>query len=866
MTRSHTLHMAVRASLATAAIAVALPVYAQDTERSSATLGEVVVTAQKREESLQEVTIPISVFTTEQRDQIGITTVVDMANFTPGFVYNTGQDRVSMRGIGRYTNQLGADSSVGVYEDGVFETFTVKAGNSSLYTDRIEVLRGPQGTLYGRASIGGAVNIVSRRPTEDWYGEVRLSYDNYSQRIIEGAVSGPITDNLLFRLAATKLDQTDGYFNNVGGGQDSGNVRDEWVYEGQLQWNITDSDQLWIKLFGGEWDNGGGNAGGRTTNQVVVGVDGNTPLPGGRYPANFVPGSTLGFQLTNNALIPSLGVGFLDPAADTLNPVPGVNPGNNNIRDFYSNYPQEVILDDYYGVVVHLSHEFSGAELKYIGGWQHYNYYENVEWGEGYILATGLRSYQFPGLARVYPNSLLFYQEDHTLNSNEINLVSTGDGPTQWVVGIYNFNQEFQQPESVYTPGQAELAAPFALALIPTPPFTAVTGPAPANPHRDVFYGKADAGARAWAAYGQADWEMTDAWKATFGARYENNWKWGKDSGSLFLFNPAAGVGLNLTQVAIPLGVAYPGATPAVYNAATGRAERDLRAEWDGFTVTAGVQWQPSDTTNVYAKYSRGFKSGGFNIGSGIVPNPRTEEETSNDFQLGYKQSFGNTFQLNVAVFYDQYYDAQIPIGTNTGGVVTNQFFNLPESRSSGVEIEATLQATRDLQFLFTYGYNDTSIVESGCLIDSSGDPTATRIGAQPGSCVGGSQDLKGNQLPNAPENKLAFNVNYNIDIGDGSLLLSASYLWRDKQYGSVFNRPYTEAPSWDQTDVRATYNSGDHLTLIAFCKNVFDDVGYSGGALAATQNDAVGNHVGFIKNYQLNPPRIYGMELQYKF
>jgi iron complex outermembrane receptor protein len=861
MSRSQRLKDCVRLALiaaGAATTAAALPsiAIAAGAEEGNEKITEVIVTAQKREESLTEVPVAISAFTSQQRDQLGITSVVDMANFTPGFVYNTGQDRVSMRGIGRYTNQLGADSSVGVYEDGVFETFTVKAGNSSLYTDRIEILRGPQGTLYGRASIGGAVNIISRRPTHDWYSEARVSYDNYNNHVEEGAISGPISDTLRFRLAATKYDQTDGYFKNVGSGPDSGNVRNEWVYEGQLEWDATAKDQFWVKVFGGQWDNGGGNAGGRTTNQVLVGLDGKTPTPAGTYFANLVPTSTtLGFQLTNNALIPSLGVGYLTPAHTTLNAT-GVNPGNNNIRDFYSNYPQTVKLSDYYGGVLHYNHDFDGFSVKYIGGLQHYDYVENVEWGEGYILASGLQSYQLPGQAVTFPDSVLFYEERQTINSNEVNFISTGDGALQWVGGIYNFNQHFFQPESVYRPGQTQLATP-------------INGPA--NPHQDNFFGEGIGGSKAWAGYGQLDWNFTPTWKATLGARYEKDWKWGDDSGSLFLFVPTgAGFTLNLTNVpgVLPLGVAYQGATPAVYNAATGRAERRLEGDWSGVTGTAGVQWNPDDKTNLYFKYSRGFKSGGFNIGAGIVPNPETDLEHSNDFQIGYKAVFANAFQLNVDAFYDNYYNAQIPIGSmQASGLIATSFFNMPEARSSGVEVEMLWQATSALQFIFNYGYNKTEIIESGCIVDASGDPTGTLIGAQRRNCTGGSQNVQGNQLPNAPENKLAFNTNYTFAIGgDASLMFSGSYIWRDKQFGSVFNRPYTEAPSWDQADVRATYKQGQHLTVIAFMKNVFNDTGYSSGASAAKQNDATGAPAGFVKNYALTPPRVYGAELQYKF
>jgi iron complex outermembrane receptor protein len=200
--------------------------------------------------------------------------------------------------------------------------------------------------------------------------------------------------------------------------------------------------------------------------------------------------------------------------------------------------------------------------------------------------------------------------------------------------------------------------------------------------------------------------------------------------------------------------------------------------------------------------------------------------------------------------------------------LVATSFFNMPEARSSGVEVEMMWQATSALQLIFNYGYNKTEIIESGCIVDANGDPTASLIGAQRRGCpAGGPQDIKGNELPNAPENKLAFNTNYTFAIGgEGSLMLSGSYIWRDKQFGSVFNRPYTEAPSWDQTDFRATYKQGQHLTLIAFVKNAFDDIGYSSGASAVKQNNATGAPAGFVKNFALAPPRIYGAELQYKF
>src|SRR3954469_2924291 len=142
------------------------------------TIEELVVTAEKREQSLQDVPVAISAFTSEKRDLIGVNTIADITNFTPGLEYNAANDRNTLRGVGRLTNVHAADISVAQYSDGIYTSSTTEAGKTPLFVDRLEVLRGPQGTLYGRNSIGGAINIISKRPTEDWYGEVRAQYQN----------------------------------------------------------------------------------------------------------------------------------------------------------------------------------------------------------------------------------------------------------------------------------------------------------------------------------------------------------------------------------------------------------------------------------------------------------------------------------------------------------------------------------------------------------------------------------------------------------------------------------------------------------------------------------------------------------------
>ncbi len=828
---------------------------AADTSQSGSMIGELVVTAEKRDQTIQKVAVAISAYTSDKRDQIGIDSVQDMTNFTPGFTYNTGNDRVTLRGIGRYTNQLSADSSVGVYEDGAFETFTVKAGNDSIFVDRIEVLRGPQGTLYGRASIGGAVNIISRKPTTTWYGEFRAGVDNYGAHFEEGAFSGPINDDLQFRIAASKTDQSKGYYKNLNGGPSEGQVRDEWYWETQIQGRFGPKFDWWFKAFGAEWNDLGGQAGGKITNSRIVGPDGVTNLPASQASYALLTGNGGGGE-TTDALVPALGA-FAAPGVTnvvTTNPS-GLNPGNADSRSIYSNFPQQVKLHAYYGGVLKLNWHLNGFDIKYIGQAQHYAYTTREEWGEGNQLATGVVSYVDPNGNTIFPNSLLLYGEEHTFTTHEINIISTTSSPFQWVIGAYNFNETYFQPEKIALYGQASLANPIFFSGKPAAP----------NPDRLVYDARARMGAETFAGFAQSDWQVTKTIKLTTGIRYSFDAKYGLDQERLILFGPVFGlpnVGFDITGN-VP---AQPGAAASTIDPATGLATRKLGASWGGVTATAGVQWEPDPTTNAYLKYSRGAKSGGFNSGSGLALQVKQEPETSNDFQLGLKKNFMHTLQVNLDLFYDQYYNAQIPIGVSNGTQIATAIYNVPEARSYGVEVEATWQPTKALQFIASYGYDGTEVLNSGCIIDQFGDPTAKGPGATRGNCAptaaGQPQDLRGGQLPNAPANKLALNGNYTFFFQPGSLSLSATYAWRDSQYGSLFNRPFNKSPAWDQVDLRAEWKSANnHYSIIVYGKNVFDKNGYQAGSFGILQASKT-----YLIEDVLNPPALYGLEVQYRF
>ncbi len=246
---------------------------------------------------------------------------------------------------------------------------------------------------------------------------------------------------------------------------------------------------------------------------------------------------------------------------------------------------------------------------------------------------------------------------------------------------------------------------------------------------------------------------------------------------------------------------------------------------------------------------------------------------------------------IDAAAFYDNYHDAQIPIGVNNGGTVSSQFVSIPQARTEGVEYSATWVPVDNLELTFTYSYNKTEILssctlvngqaEGACFVDAS-DPLAVLPGAQPvgprlpahttvpaayclavpdNELCAQLQSVKGGPLPQAPKNKIAVNANYTWDFEPGDLTLSGSFIWKDRSYGSIFQRVQESAPAWDQVDARLTWAATrDKYEVILYVKNMFNTLGYN------SAGSGVPTSYGTAPYFDLTPPRLFGVELHYKF
>ncbi|WP_165844081.1 TonB-dependent receptor [Phenylobacterium kunshanense] len=811
---------------------------------------ELVVTAEKREQSLQDVPVAVSAFTDERRELVGINSVADLTNFTPGLAYSTNNDRINMRGIGRFTNNRSSEGGVAMYNDGFYTSSVTAFAQSSLFIERTEALRGPQGTLYGRNAIGGALNIVSKRPTDDFYGEVRGGYGNYDNKAAEAAMSGPLFGTVRGRVAASYSHIGDGTFENLNPdpkAKDEGNRGAYWTVEGQLDGSLADEKlEWWLKASTTEWHSLGRGPGGRTS--AIYGLrDVTSP-----FQASLTPNAAA-FGLSSS--------------------VPGntcqlcFDTDDGNYINLESNtYTLETVL--------HLDN----VDVKYIGGMTYYDYRLQTD-----LDGTSRQApFNLPGVARPYfPRRNNQYQEEVWWFSNELNFASTYEGPVQWLIGLYQFREgsNYTLSDARY-PDNPGFENPTLFSLNPATQLT----PAAPNPERRYAYGSSENVSKSYAVFGQVDWEFTEELKATAGLRYTYDQKRSFESARLFCLYTATCPISRVTGRAVDVtAVASPGTStdPAVYLPAftdptTGLRHRGLKESWDAISGTLGLDWKPDPDTLVYAKFTRGYKAGGFNSGTTTLQaNVSTDKETIDAYEVGAKKTFGGRFQANASAFLYDYQDIQIPISglnpvTNTN---VSSFFNLPKARVIGFELETTWQPIDNLQILANYSYLNAEIREACCFQDSE-DPR----GLVPGAKLAGNtpaqlasptaalnQDLKGAKLPSSTPHRFTINANYTWELEPGNLSASLTYVWRDATYYSIFNRYYNRVKSYDQTDARLLFNDHDgKWTVIGYVKNVFDSRG-SAGVTSTRVN--TGPNTGFVnQTVSYIAPRTYGVELQRRF
>ncbi len=885
------------------ALSAAMPAFAQDGPSQPVEADEgrdvIVITANKREETVQDIAVAVTAITADDKQELGVITVTDLTNVTPGLSYTPGNERVTLRGIGRLSNSFGADPGVANYNDGLYTPFAVLAGKDPLLIQRVEVLRGPQGTLYGRNAIGGAINTISKRPTDELSVDFKLGLGNFGYNNVLGAVSGPITDSLRYRVAGQR-EKREGVDFNYGTNEKEGWEIDDYYYEGQLEGEIGDRFSWWLKVADAGYDKAG-PPGGRTATFSTA-----------PFLSTFAPSGSVtpnpAFAYSNTSV-----TGFTQTGARTDNPF-----ATNGEHAYNSNYATEATLDQYDEAIFEGVYSTDWFDIKYIGGYTFYDYKLTSD-GDGTPIdsitynAIASRSVAGPcalagtqqlvgfptstltsvGLGAcitgttsrtIFPDVINTYKESRSLFSNEINLISTMDGPLQWIVGAYQYQENSKQPGQVQTLPNEPLANSY---------FNLATGTFIANPNRTLQHFSNTSLFNAYGIYGQADYELSDQLKFTLGLRYSKDLKESEEEAFLACYILCSAQGLplyaNITSVQYGAVIA---ADPAVVNYdavldSRGFAVRRLKDEWEAVTGTAGVEYRPFDDTLVFGKYSRGYKAGGFNnLGFGL--NPYTDSEFVDSYEAGWKQEwadFGLT--TNAAVFYYLYTDAQAPLTvvninpTTLAQTNSTEFVNVPEVETMGFELEGNWNPIDPLNIGFTYAYLSAEVTESGVYADSSRDPRCvsttapnTRVtcsNTAPATPPGATapnipvdplaiRSVEGNRLSQSPEHKVALNASYRFDMEDGSYFLpTISYSWRDEFYDSFFNNDNELSPAYDNLDARLNWKSSDEtLGLTFWVRNLTDEEQTTSISANGFRREDLGRY----QTHSFTLPRTWGVDL----
>lgn len=633
-----------------------------DEEAVSGGIGDIVVTAQKRAENVQDIPISIDALGGDALLERRITDATDLVRQFPNLslkqssAINVG---VSIRGVGTQNAHLTAQQAVGQYLDEVslVTPFTSTLGLYDL--ERIEVLRGPQNTLFGRNTTGGAINYVSRRPDagDGFNGYGRINVGRFNRVDVEGAIGAALSDTVAIRIAG-QLQTRDGPFRDATTGQKLGATE---RYGGRfgLAWTPDPDTEILLSAHVGY------NRGERTPRKAVgrFNADGST-----RCPAS--DGGTGSFTQVVNCFTTAKGGLVFNPSLATWREVYDSGDNSANV--------------DFVGGSFRFRHDFPGFSLNSITSYDRTKvYYADNPSGLPYVQFQFLQD----GTYDVY--------------SHEMRVASEDDGPLKWIVGGY-WSWEKDKLAAIV---RNNFAGPPAYAVVPM-----VT---------------VDQKAEILSFYGQADYELTDRLSLTAGLRWTSDKRQGfrnvitvLDSATGLGGAPRLGADFPYDRQFIE-GIAAGFTTPCAAGVVGCSGPRvPLSQDVSRIAGKIGLDYKLADDVMVYASYSRGFKSGSFDIraqgafnGTGNTP---VRPETLDAYEAGVKSRlFDRIVQLNVALFRYDWKDLQ---AFGTVPVLGPAFINVPKAQLTGVEADLKIAPGAGVEIGLAGAFLDSKILDIGTL------------------------------------------------------------------------------------------------------------------------------------------------------
>ena len=770
-----------------------IPVYAQDSESGiGALMEEITVTARKREEGLQNTPIAVSAFSGENLEARGIQRVDEIAGLTPNMSFDNintnggggNSAAVFLRGVGQRDFLPSADPGVGIYVDGVYYARSIGSVLDIIDVDRIEVLRGPQGTLFGRNTTGGAIAIHTVKPHEEFEGKVRVRVGIDDRVDVLGKVNLPISDNLYMNATVAKFDQ-DGFVVNPLNGMDTGDD-DTFALRGALRWQANNNFEINLSGdYSRDRENGQARVVTQNPNRVVDLTPGanifnhnfllgaNSPLnPANGGPGINNPGTPFARQFSNCDATPANIAGTTSGCANA-NTI-ALNQ-NTSTMPTYSNH-------DIYGFSGTVDWQISdNLEIKSITA------YRNVDSTFGH---DGDGTPFFLSWVR----DEIYVQEQFT---QEIHLQGTAvNDRLQWIIGGFYFTEDGNNYNPVdFASIDIESGAKF--------------------DHESI------------AGFAQGTFDVTDKLHITAGVRYTDDTKDfivtsdGMNSTPGVHF-PMGNSGVVNIQSAVP---AF--APPGILVKLIADGTTTLKA--DDWTPMANISYDWNDDLMTYFTYSEGFKSGGVqqrNAGVFGGAAPTYDPEFVESFEVGFKYNHPNgNFVLNVAAFYADYTDIQLETLAPEG--IAPQLDNAGEAEIKGFELESRWSPLDTLFLEVALGHLDAVITKS--------DPTVFNTGGP----------AKGDRLPQVPRWSLAASLIKEFGLGDmGTIIARVDYNYRTKVFFDPANDPGSVMQSHGLMNASVGWDSAnDKYSLIFHANNIFDKrriiyTELSGSA--RTQNDVL--------------------------
>jgi len=766
----------------------------------------IVVTAQRREQTLQDVAASVVAVGADRLASSQVNSLQDLQTIVPSvnFGNDFNQAKIFIRGVGANTSTTGNATGVALHVDGAVVARAEAQLTSLFDLERVEVLRGPQGTLYGRNATGGSINLITAKPTDFLSGYGRLTYGNYNSVVAEGAVSGPITEAILFRIAG-KIEDRDGYGENPITGSEVDDLKRRMV-RGMLQFNVSDATEL---LLSGEYFRQDDHSG-------AV-----------HY---------LGPSFPGVARLASLGVGGY--ASDP--------------RDLASEVDVGTITDSYSFTGTFTTELSDALAVTNIANYRKFDtsLFQDLD------LSGVVNSLQTNG----QPTTVQERRIDSEQYSNELQVNYAVDN-LDLIVGGFYFHERQRPIDNVGLSRKNGMqsnipllqAAGIDLAeayeLCGYSPDSVTGGSTMIAPKRVCT--KSNLGTEAVAIFGQANIGLglltpaLDGFTVKLGGRY--SWE------SIDSRNPS-------------IVIAGGGRGPVIRATSEGTfVERSFK----DFTPEVGLEWQPNRDLMVYYSYAEGFKAGsGENAsGSRTIVDPETVQ--NHEVGIKATVAGGISVNLAAYTYDLQGLQLNKTIAGGPTGYTTI-FQNAAETTAKGFELDIFGRVTPEFRVSGSLSYTDAkfqdyltldpldprNILTTGVpAYDPVTNPDPTAFGA-PG---GGDLQLAGNQLRNTP--KWAFNVHGEYDIAfpnDGELTLQGDVTYRSRIYFTEFEREIESSSAYTFVDVGATYRpSIDGLSFQLWAKNLFDV-----DRLSSTFALATGRLLGAT----YLPPRTYGATVAYQF